>query len=482
MIRAGLYTSGPMQLARPALSRRAVAVAVMLALTGLIAFEVCRIPVQVSDSLGNLLQVQRQTLGEVFAGQFSNGAYVRPLLWAQIKLASDGARGHETVLFKGIHVAQLLLLALLALRLMPVRSQSESVAAMLAVLVLFGIHTFDGLVREAFPINSFLTIALCVLVVLALADGEPAWWRDLAAAVTFALAILTIESGVLVAAATVCAWLVGMRGISMKGTGIVVLALAAYLLIRFAVLDAGTPSLSERASGFGFHVLEPDDLVTRFGSNPLPFYLYNVVSSLATVLLAEPRGGVWYAAQGVAAGQWWPAWLWVNVAASVVATGLVLCAAPIAVARWRAASAGRHERLLLVAVAVLGANAVVSFGYTKDVIMSSGGVCFALAVYAATAILLDGTTRRDARTAQAAVVLGLALWTVRVTALPMRLEMQAGRVRQEWRDVDGWLERQRIEVATPDARALVTRLRRSALRGHPRSVEWIGWWTLLDLN
>ncbi|HEV8393171.1 MAG TPA: hypothetical protein VGQ37_02810 [Vicinamibacterales bacterium] len=454
----------------------------MLALTGLIAYEVCRIPVQVSDSLGNLLQVQPQTLGDVFAGQFSNGAYVRPLLWAQIKLAYDAAGGHETVVFKALHVVQLVLLALLVLRLMAVRSPRESVAAILAVLVLFGIHTFDGLVREAFPINSFLTIALCVLGVLALADGEPARWRDVAAAVTCATAILILESGLLVAAAAVCARLAGMRGISRKGAAVVVGLVAAYLLIRFAVLGAGTPSLSERASGFGFRVLEPGELVTRFGSNPWPFYLYNVAASFATVLLAEPRGGVWYATHGVAAGEWWPAWLWVNVAASVVAAGLVLRAVPIALGRWRAANAGRHEHLLLVAVAVLGANAVVSFGYTKDVIMSTGGVCFALAVYAATAMLLESTKGPRARMVRTAVVLGLALWTVRTTALPLRLEMQAARVQQEWRDVYAWLERQHIAVTTPDAEALVTRLRRSALRARPRAVEWTGWRSLLDLN
>jgi len=460
---------------------RALAAVFMLALTVLVAYEVCRIPVQVSDSVGNLLQVQRQTLGEVFTAQFSNGAYVRPLLWAQIKVASASAGGRETLLFKGIHVAQLLLLAFLALRLMPVRSRPEAVAAVLAALVLFGLHTFDGLVREAFPINSFLTVALCVLAVLALADGEPAWWRDAAAAGVFAAAILTLESGVLVAVAVVGARLAGLRGVSRRGTATVVLALAAYVAIRFVVLDAGTPSLSERASGFGFRMLEPGELVARFGSNPLPFYLANVVASLATVLLAEPRAGVWYAAQGVAAGQWWPAWLWINVAASAVATGLVLTAAPTAWARWRAAMADWHGRLLLVSLAVLGANAVVSFGYTKDVIMSTGGVCFALAVYAATAILLTGP-RPAARTVSAAVALGLVLWTVRVAALPLRLEMQAGRVRQEWRDVDGWLERQHIAVTTPEARALVMRLRRSALRAHPSSVEWSGWRSWLDLN
>jgi hypothetical protein len=67
-------------------------------------------------------------------------------------------------------------------------------------------------------------------------------------------------------------------------------------------------------------------------------------------------------------------------------------------------------------------------------------------------------------------------------ALPVRLEMQAARVRQEWQDVEGWLERQHIAVATPEARALVTRLRRSALRTRPKTIEWTGWRSMLDLN
>jgi len=469
-----------MPVARPS-SLGTIAVVVVLALTVLVAAEVCRIPVQVSDSVGNLLQVQRQLLGDVFFSQFSNGAYVRPLLWSEFKLAYEMARGHETVMFKAIHVTQLLLLAVLALRLMPVRSRVELTAAVLAVFVLFGLHTFDGLVREAFPINSFLTIVLCVLAMIVLADGEPAVWRDVTAATILTVALLTLESGLLVAVAAVAAWLAGMRGVSAKAVAAIAVTAAAYLLLRTSVLHLGGPSLSERASGFGFRTLEPGELVARFGSNPLPFYAYNVIASLATVLFAEPRGGVWYAAHGVAAGDVWPSWLAINVAASVLATGLLLCAIPGAAGRWRAGSAGRHDRLLLVAVTVLGANAVVSFAYTKDVIMSAGGACFALGVYAAAALLLSRRPRTS-RAVYAAVALALLLWPLRAAALPFRLEMQAARVQEEWRDVDGWLERQHVTVAGPEARALVNRLRRSALQAHPRPVEWTGWRSLLDLN
>ena len=72
----------------------------VVAFTCLVAYQVCRIPVQVSDSLGNLLQVQSQPLPDVFISQFSNGAYVRPLLWAQVKIAYEGAGGREPLMLR----------------------------------------------------------------------------------------------------------------------------------------------------------------------------------------------------------------------------------------------------------------------------------------------------------------------------------------------------------------------------------------------
>src|SRR4029079_11870926 len=74
-------------------SPRTAAVVITLVLTALVSFEVCGSPVQVSDSVGNLLQVQRQPLGDVFFSQFSNGAYVRPLLWAEFNIDSEAAPG-----------------------------------------------------------------------------------------------------------------------------------------------------------------------------------------------------------------------------------------------------------------------------------------------------------------------------------------------------------------------------------------------------
>jgi len=462
---------------------RTILFAIALALTGTVAYQVCRIPVQVSDSVGNLLQIQHQSLWDLFLSQFSNGAYVRPLLWVQIKLAYDLAAGHEQLMFKSIHVAQLLLLAVLFVRPMQVETRGDLAAAVLALLVLFGLHTFDGTVREAFPINAFLTVVLCVLAATNLAIGKPRWWRDLAALALFSFAILTVESGILVVVAVVAARLAGLRGVSWRGVALTVLACIGYLVLRFAVLDIGSPGLGERASAFGFEILEPRQLVERFGRNPIPFYAYNVVSSLVSVLLAEPRSGAWWVTYGLWSGDTLPPWQFLNVAASAAATIIFLTTAVRSFRRWLAGVAQPRQQIILVCLVVLVANAVVSFPYSKDVIMSTGGVFFALAIYAGTALLLaDAGQRATRRLVPAFVALTLCLWMPRAGALPYRLKNQAANAQTQWLEVYPWLERQQIHLTSPDARELVQRLRAYALRGRRPGVEWSGWRRVLDLN
>lgn len=458
------------------------AASVLFALIGVVAWGVCRIPVQVSDSVGNLLQVQHQPLWDVFLSQFSNGAYVRPLLWVQIKLGYTLAGGQETLFFKAVHVAQLLTLAWLFMRPMTLVTRTDVAAAVLASLMLVGMHTFDGMVREAFPVNSFLTIAIGVLAMINLAMEPPRRWHDVAALTLFGASLLTIESGVLLLAAAVAARSVGLEGISRRGVLLLVLFFGGYLALRFGVLGAGSPGLAERASGFGFRVLEPGELVDRFGANPWPFYVYNVAASFVTVLLAEPRAGVWWAVNGLSQGHGLPWWLAINIAASAAATTIVGIATWRALVQWRRGSLEPRQRLLLVSVALVGGNAAVAFGYTKDVIMSSGGVCFALATYAAASMLFAHARGRAGQVATAVGCVMLVLWGIRAVAVPYRLEQQAAVVQNEWANVYPWLENQRIPVTSPEARALVERLRRRALRARPRPATWDGWRQILDLN
>lgn len=471
------------------ISYRSAAAVIALAFGAIVAYGVCGIPIQVSDSLGNMLQIQQPSLQTVLTNQFTNQAYLRPMLWTQIKVAYDMASGHEQLTFKAIHVAQVFLLVVFFVRLMQVRTRADCAAAIIALLVLFGIHTFDGMVREAFPINSFLTIAICTLAAANVMLGPPWLWKDLVAVALFCFAILTIESGVLVLAALVAGRIVGLEGVSWRGVALTAVAFVAYLIVRFLLLDVGSPGLAERPSGFGFRILEPSELVARFGSNPAPFYVYNVVCSLLSVFMAEPRGGVWYVVRTLSDGGNLPPWLVINIVSSVAATSIVVYGLSHSVRRWRAGEAQYRERIMLTSAAVLLANGLVSFAYLKDVVMSTGGVFFALATHAGTTVILAQPANRAKRwLAAGAVAIAVACWSMRAVALPYRLEMQASRVQAEWSEVsaypwlDDWRERNGIETDWIEAHALVLRLRGYALGSEPHNVNWTGWRRFLDLN
>jgi hypothetical protein len=449
-----------------------------------IGWWVTRIPVQLTDSLVDMLNVQDVTWGQLMSSTFYNQGYLRPLRLAQIKLAFDAARGHYFFVFKTIHVAQMMLLAMLFVRLLRVASLRDLLAASLALAVLAGLHTFDGMVREAFPINHFLTIAICVLAAVNLSISRPHWGIDAAAALLFVFATLTLESGVLVLVAIAAGRFVGWRGVSWRGVFVCVLLAAGYLYLRLGPLGVGTPSLAERSSGFGFRILDPPELMARFGEAPGWFYAYNVMSSLLTVFFAEPRDGVWYATRTLWGGGSLPPWLAINLATSTFTTIMVGWYLHQLAGR-RDAKLDDNGRLVLVALTVLLANAGVSYGYTKSVIMSAGGVLFAIAVYVATREVLTEMERVGTRARVIAFVLVVVLgvgWTLRAAALPYRLRQQAFVVRSQWNDVYQWLDTQRVQLRTAEAQDLARQLREEALRTEPSPVDWTGWRVVLDLN
>ena len=96
---------------------------------------------------------------------------------------------------------------LLFTRALRVRTVADLCAAAFALTVVVGLHTFRSTVQEAFPINHFLEIA-----VIALVDAEPVAGAPTArssislALVTFVVASLTLESGLLVWVVAVTAW------------------------------------------------------------------------------------------------------------------------------------------------------------------------------------------------------------------------------------------------------------------------------------
>jgi hypothetical protein len=430
-----------------------------------LGYFVWRIPVQVTDCLANLFQVQEQTWAQsVTAG--IGGGYMRPLLWAQIKAMFELAGGEYTAFFRSIHVLQVVACAALFVGALRVRDAAGALAVPFGIAMLLGAHTFDGTVREAFPINSFLTVVLGCLAAANLSLGAAARWKDAAAVALLAGVLLTVESGGLVWVCLAVAWLTGARGVSARGVAVATLVVVAYAVARFAYFDVGTPDLLERPSGFGFRTLEPQELKARFGGWPYGLYAYNVLCQVSTVLFSEPRTGLWVftqrALQGtVRIGQV------VAILTSVGATLLIVRYAIRHAAAWRGRAWTDGDRLVAIFAAVLVANATISFPYTKDVIMSPAGAFHALAASVAFADLLRSTAaaRRLPATAIASVAAGLLASgaAVRMVGAAYTLRDAAFVARNEWTEVDRWARDNRIDITLPRRRELVSRLRRDAI-------------------
>ena len=400
------------------------------------------IPVQLSDSFTEFTASHGHSVGQVIAAEFSNGTYFRPFRRALIKMVYDLSAGHYYLGFRGFQVVELLLLLLLVVRMLRVRSGASLAALPLGVAILVGIHTFAGTVREGLPINHFLTILICCAAAVNLAQASRSWLTDIGAVALLVAAMLTIESGLLIWAIFVAAYIVGYRGVSRGALIALTACVAMYFVGRFVIIGGAAPGLNERSAGFGFSVLSPDELVRRFGANPLPFYAYNVISAMSCVLFAEPRGGVWMFVRELMFGRLEP-WRIVNVVTSVLTTLLMARYAASRLPQWRAGRFEDVDRFLILFVIILPLNALFAGGYEKDVIMSPAGLFYAAAAFFVFRELLAGT---KVSLAPALVLLVAIGWSIRFVGIHVDLRARTLSVRDEWAYYDDWARHQPNDV------------------------------------
>jgi hypothetical protein len=437
------------------------ALAAVLAAT--IAYDLWRTPVQVWDAIEELMDAQRSpSVAASFEAAVGTTAYLRPLRIAQIKALFDLSGGHYQVAYRGFHAALLVALLLLFARALRVESWRDAAAAAFALTVLTGTHTFLGFLREAFPINHFLEIAVLTLAALNLSISRGGWWADLLAALVFVVAALTLESGILVWVVLAAAWICGLRGVSTRGVAAVTVLLAGYFALRFWYLRTGLPELDERTSGYLLERLGPRDVEARFGAQPWLFYAYNVAASALSVLASEPRDGQFVAVRAWLQRDVHPA-AWLALATSIGTTGLALWWGAVALRRRVFTHA---ERLAVVAVAVLAANVALSFAYAKDDIVAVAGVFYALAAFAAVrgALTAMPAARPAVALAACAIVGTLACgWAVRSSGVHYVVGSHAFRIRNDWARAPLALEQQGRWPPAGPSRALIDTLRRDAL-------------------
>ena len=428
------------------------------------AFFLAQIPVQVSDSVNKIGAALTEPWYELIVGEFGAKAFLRPLLNVPTKLVLEAANGHEYGAFRTVQILQVFAAFWLLVRVLRIASWPETVGALVAVVVFGGSHTFGTLVQEGYPINTYLTVALCALVALNVAtEPRPRWWTDAVIVAVFLLAVGTIETGLLVWVTAVAARVVGYKGVSRPAVAALTVLVAAYFAVRFLVFDVGTPGLVERSSGWLLERLEPAQLVERFGDNPWPFYAYNVASAISTVLFSEPRDGALRIGRAIVDGDVRP-WMIVHVVSGLAATALIGWYA--VAARWRrpVAEWPGGQRLLVVAGGVLLANAVIGYPYAKDQIMSVAAMFVAAAIAAPVTMIAAGPAGAPLRNAMALVLLltAASLWSLRVVGLQHLLVHTAFATRNDWAKVN---PREAARPFGEDAELaiLIGRLRTAAL-------------------
>jgi hypothetical protein len=462
------------------ISPNAIASVLAAVIAAFLANDLLRMPLQVPDSLTLILDAaQSPSPWATFTNYLNNAGYFRPFFYLQNKVLFDLSNGHVALTYRAYHAASVATALWLFVRALRVRSRSDLAAVPLALCAFVGIHTFLSLVKEIYPVNHELEMTIAVLAAINLAQSRARTVVDALWIVTLVLAVATLETGLLVWVVLVTGWLTRMPGVSRRVVIVATVLVAGYL--GFRLLVATPPADFERSSGFLLQRLDPSELDALFGERMWLYRGYNIVSSLSTVLFSEPRHGVWAFVRDLAADRVRPA-SWINITASLTATaaiGWYIADRRRAGARW---AVTERDQLVAVFVAVLLANATISFAYTKDDILNPAGSCYAIAVYVAASHAIRRWQQHPPRALVAALVVTLAVagscaWAVRAFGVHQVLVEQAFAQRNDWADLEDQWERERKWEDYEPSRALVRELRLEVLATpvpNPRSTpRWI---------
>ena len=423
----------------------AIAVWLLGALTALaLAGSVYRVPIQVSDSLDVIQRVvpMPSATSAFVEGLHNSPSMLRPLKEVRTKLlveAADAVGGRYHLVFRGYHALAGAVLIGLFVWVCRTRTWADVAALAVGLVVLTGMHTFVGLFREAFPVNHFLIVAICTLATFAVAQTRGGWLADVIAVGLFAVAALSFESGLLVWPVAIAAYASGLRGISRRGLVAMTIVLLVYVGARGYLLREPAIGIGQRGTGFGSGALTPDEQVARFGSNPALFYAYNVAAGVGSVLFSQPTVGRFTVINAWRSGPLPPVYL-VQIGSSLLTSLLIAWYAlgkdEQGRRRWR-------EPVPLAFMTTLVVSAAMSYAYSKDEIVSTAGVFYALAAFWALRALLarqplarrPPARRPRAWLAPVLIVVALTVssaWATRAVGLHLKLRHGAFEARSEW--------------------------------------------------
>ncbi len=235
---------------------------------------------------------------------------------------------------------------------------------------------------------------------------------------------------------------------------------------------------SHNENGFGFSMLAPERVRAEFGDPPVLLWIYNIVSTFLTVVISEPRDGVFSFVESLLARDM-ESWRWFHVGLSAltsatIVVGLMLQRSAYGLPAEALAEAGRDRLLVVLGLALMVFGSGLGFLYTRDRIALSAGVGYALLLYVAVVSLMermpaDGWTRR---LVSGALVVLAAAWVVRSGETFLQLRDTAWDYHLEW--TTRFAEK---GGATEDRTELFTALQKEALSQTPADPRLDPAWT-----
>jgi hypothetical protein len=275
---------------------------------------------------------------------------------------------------------------------------------------------------------------------------------------------------------TVACWAVRLPGIR-KATAVAATAVLIAIMIARIALGIGVPPIGGQSSGYLDRSYSGAELRARFGEFNPAFIGYNVISGASSVLFSEPQLGV-FRTMTAARRDHVPPGLPIDLVSSTLTTVLLGWYLVFRLGR-RPRAWTDHEKLAVVAAAVIALNTLLVPTYIKNEILGVAGMFYAVAVFVALHELLhvvqEIAQERGAvlaSTLTVAVAVCGALWTIRAAGIGYDLQRASFYARTEWvLQVPRSRFGKRSE--TRHGLAVVERLRREAIDGRRP-----GWTTL----
>jgi len=381
------------------------------------------------DTVALMQKAARLTWRESVVDAFTRGLEYRPLFNLAIKLSYETV-GAQIWFYRALVLIQFALVLGFVVWLCRPLGARRAIAACIAISCLCGLHS-TRILFGFWPLNHYGWVLVLLLGAVALAFRPETRSIDWVLGLVTLAALFALELGLLIVPILVILWLARAPGLSARAIVSMLIAAGLYLTIRLTFTSELAVNTSVNGNGFGFSMLNAEGVRSAFGDPPWLLWIYDVVATGLTVVLSEPRDGVYSFVESLLAHDM-ESWRWFHVGLSTL-TSAVIVAGLFRGFRLQA-EGGRDRLLVVVGLTLMLFGSGLGFLYTRDRIALSVGVGYALLLYVALAGLMERMPAAGWRRRLAAggLVVLAAAWVVRSGETLLQLRDTAWDYHLEW--------------------------------------------------